>query len=105
VSNPKPPPSMPPSGREGTTGEITALTGLRGLAALAVTVFHYYADLDVGLTDPLHMAVRRGYLNVDLFFILSGLVMAMTYGAGFVAAPGFATWRGFMLRRASYRST
>jgi peptidoglycan/LPS O-acetylase OafA/YrhL len=72
---------------------------LRGLAALAVTVFHYYANLDTGLTDPLNMAVRRGYLNVDLFFILSGLVMAMTYGAGFLAAPGFATWRSFMLRR------
>ncbi|MBD0272011.1 MAG: acyltransferase [Acetobacteraceae bacterium] len=77
------------------------MTGLRGLAALGVTVFHYYADLDTGLTDPLHMAVRRGYLLVDLFFVLSGFVMAMTYGAGFLAAPGFATWRGFMLRRAA----
>ena len=101
MPDPSPPPSLPLPGRGTATGEVTALTGLRGVAALGVTVFHYYANLDTGLTDPLNTAVRRGYLLVDLFFVLSGLVMAMTYGAGFLAAPGFATWRGFMLRRAA----
>lgn len=99
TSRPGPPSRGPLPGHAPPDGEIAALTGLRGVAALGVTVFHYYANLDTGLTDPLNMAVRRGYLLVDLFFVLSGLVMAMTYGAGFLAAPGFATWRRFMLRR------
>jgi peptidoglycan/LPS O-acetylase OafA/YrhL len=98
-ARPDPAGALPPPGRGGATGEIAALTGLRGVAALGVTVFHYYTNLDAGLTDPLNVAVRRGYLLVDLFFVLSGLVMAMTYGAGFLAAPGFATWRRFVLRR------
>lgn len=97
VSQPFPSPALPPPPR----GEITALTGLRGVAALAVTTYHFYATLDPALTDPLNQAVRRGYLMVDLFFVLSGLVMAMTYAHGFMTAPGLAAWKDFMLRRAA----
>ncbi|WP_159992281.1 acyltransferase [Roseomonas sp. 18066] len=79
--------------------EIRALTGLRGLAALLVTLFHYYGNLDASLVDIGHVALRRLYLCVDLFFILSGYVMAMTYGARFGEGGWTAAWRGFLLRR------
>jgi peptidoglycan/LPS O-acetylase OafA/YrhL len=46
--------------------EISALTSLRGLAALTVLIFHVDTDF-------------RGYLTVDLFFILSGFVLTHVY--------------------------
>lgn len=55
-----------------TSGEIRPMTGVRGLAALAVTAHHFF--------DQPRRVVRpwqHGYLAVDLFFMLSGLVLAM----------------------------
>jgi peptidoglycan/LPS O-acetylase OafA/YrhL len=51
---------------------IPSLTGLRGIAALWVVLFH----LEKGTSFPL-LAV--GYLGVDIFFILSGFVLAYVY--------------------------
>jgi peptidoglycan/LPS O-acetylase OafA/YrhL len=66
--------------------EIRSLTGLRGLAALYVIVFHYIGE---GLPDtPRVTILQHGYLAVDLFFILSGFVMALNYKAMF--APGWS---------------
>src|SRR3984893_5338497 len=45
---------------------ISALTSLRGLAALTVLIFHVIPDF-------------RGYLAVDLFFLLSGFVLTHVY--------------------------
>ena len=47
--------------------EISALTSLRGVAALTVLIFHITPDF-------------RGYLAVDLFFLLSGFVLTHVYG-------------------------
>jgi peptidoglycan/LPS O-acetylase OafA/YrhL len=47
--------------------EISALTSLRGVAALTVLIFHVIPGF-------------RGYLAVDLFFLLSGFVLAHVYG-------------------------
>jgi peptidoglycan/LPS O-acetylase OafA/YrhL len=66
--------------------DITSLTGVRGVAALYVVV-HHYAGIDsfssAGATFLMH-----GYLAVDLFFVLSGFVMALTYQHMF--AQGFS---------------
>ena len=77
--------------------EIRALTGLRGIAALYVVFFH---------ANGLHafpMAVRpfvsHGYMAVDLFFILSGFVMAMTYGGLFENGFDFGNFKKFLLLR------
>jgi peptidoglycan/LPS O-acetylase OafA/YrhL len=54
-----------------------ALDSLRGIAALAVVLYH------VRWTHPLYGwgVIRNGYLAVDFFFVLSGFVIAYSYGA------------------------
>lgn len=70
---------------------LPTLTGLRFLAALWVVLYH--ADLFFwahplipasGMWWPLHTSVDEGYLGVNLFFLLSGFILATVYldGAG-----------------------
>ncbi len=60
---------------------LPALTGLRAVAAVWVVLFHYRDDLLalVPALAPLDTFMRAGYLGVDLFFPLSGFVLAYTY--------------------------
>jgi len=61
-----------------TSREIRSLTGIRGIAALVVVLYHIdIAHANVGLFQHV---LHHGYLSVDLFFVLSGFVMALTYG-------------------------
>lgn len=53
---------------------ITRLDGIRGAAALIVMLFHYFPAAPWGLFG-------HGYLAVDLFFMLSGFVIALNYDA------------------------
>lgn len=70
--------------------ENRALTGIRGVAALFVVVFHEAGDFQG--TNPAANMLRHGYNAVDLFFVLSGFVMAMTYGETLrLGSP----WRGY----------
>ena len=66
----------------GVTGRLPALDMLRGIAALMVAIFHFYTTslLPERLRLPVwaDAAFRGGYLGVDVFFVLSGLVIAMT---------------------------
>ncbi|HST85362.1 MAG TPA: acyltransferase [Kineosporiaceae bacterium] len=56
---------------------FTELDGLRGAAALLVVVFHLSSYIqDLGPPRPLTLLIRGGYLMVDLFFVLSGFVLA-----------------------------
>jgi peptidoglycan/LPS O-acetylase OafA/YrhL len=68
--------------------EYTALNGMRGVAAIAVMLFH-----GVALVGPIF---PRGYLAVDLFFVLSGFVIAHAYGdrlGSTLSLPDFALIR------------
>jgi len=60
---------------------LPALTGLRAVAAGWVVLFHYRDDLLALVPGmaPLDTFMRAGYLGVDLFFPLSGFVLAYTY--------------------------
>jgi peptidoglycan/LPS O-acetylase OafA/YrhL len=60
---------------------LPALTGLRALAAVWVVLFHYREDVLalVPALTPLDTFLGAGYLGVDLFFPLSGFVLAYTY--------------------------
>ncbi|WP_413732925.1 acyltransferase family protein [Sodalis sp. RH20] len=78
--------------------EIRSLTGLRGLAAVLVMFYHYnsYNLIPQGFA---YTFVRHGYLMVDLFFVLSGYVMAMTYGRMFQGHFSWVVFYTFLTRR------
>lgn len=70
---------MPPPGAD---GEIRALTGLRIVAALWVVAIHFQfvlGDVFGGYLDLVRPLILSGWIGVDLFFVLSGYVMAHTY--------------------------
>jgi len=59
---------------------IRPLTSLRFFAALWVVLFHYWPKLDVAGTPAL---VEKGYLGVELFFVLSGFILCHVYLSAF----------------------
>lgn len=70
--------------------EIRSLNTLRGLAALMVAVYHGPAMFGSKHWFP------HAYLAVDLFFVISGFIMAHVYGA---RVRGGLAFGGFMRRR------
>jgi peptidoglycan/LPS O-acetylase OafA/YrhL len=71
--------------RAGTAGQgrIEAVDYLRGIAALSVLGFHYFfSGVNSGkissleLPAPVMSVARYGYLGVELFFLISGFVVA-----------------------------
>lgn len=77
--------------------QLDALTGARGLAAWFVVLYHIRLALPDSVPHWLIAILAKGYLAVDLFFVLSGFVMWLTYGDkfqrdGLSAAPAFL-WR------------
>lgn len=77
--------------------DLKSLTGLRGLAACWVMCGHFLND--VPLPGLLRRTIDHGYLAVDLFMILSGLVLAMSYGPRFAAGPPAAQFARFLAHR------
>jgi peptidoglycan/LPS O-acetylase OafA/YrhL len=78
--------------------EIRSLTGLRGVAALIVVNYHFIQYLAVE-PSRVHALALRGYLAVDVFFVLSGFVLALTCGQMFASGCTAAAYRAFLLRR------
>ncbi len=77
--------------------EIKALTGLRGVAAIAVVIYHFANVARPPVNRP--SFAGSGYLAVDLFFILSGFVMAMSYGDRFRKDFSWPKYGEFLWRR------
>lgn len=59
--------------------EIKSLTGLRGIVALWVTFFH----LSHFKIDFIQTVVKKGYVAVDIFFVLSAFLLAISYADKF----------------------
>ena len=78
--------------------QLEALTGLRGLAAIFVVLYHIRSGQTNSLPDWLIALFSKGYLAVDLFFILSGFVMWTSYAAKF-SEQGLSSTRHFLWRR------
>jgi peptidoglycan/LPS O-acetylase OafA/YrhL len=79
---PSPHATRPGEGTAPRTGEVRTLTGLRVVAAAWVVLFHFhFTGLDGvrAAVDVLGPLVTAGALGVDLFFVLSGFVIAHTY--------------------------
>jgi peptidoglycan/LPS O-acetylase OafA/YrhL len=63
-------------------GEIKALTGLRIVASVWVVLFHFrpmVSDVSPDFRENLSPVLNSGAQGVDLFFILSGFVLAYNY--------------------------
>ena len=67
------PPAPASSGRPAwLTDYVPELDGLRGLAVLAVVLYHCETRLPY---PPIHRVVQWGWAGVNLFFVLSGLLI------------------------------
>lgn len=81
------------------SSHLPALTSLRGLAALWVVLYHYsvqcFPNLDA--TPHTHL-IHKGYLAVDMFFMLSGFVMTHVYHRAF-AESVTRHYRSFIVAR------
>ena len=62
-------PTSPPA-------DLRALTSLRFFAAAWVVLYTFWPDLDAGFVP---VAVTRGYLGVETFFVLSGFILSHVY--------------------------
>lgn len=76
---------------------VDSLTGVRGVAAMAVMLYHIpqqpaFAAFRMTLFD-------RAYLCVDLFFVLSGFVMAIGYRDMIAERPIVARYGAFLRQR------
>ncbi len=79
-------------------GEIRALTGLRGCAAILVMFYHFALSVPVD-TLPLQNLLHNLYLCVDLFFVLSGFVMAYSQAGSFETGYRARTHIAFLASR------
>lgn len=56
--------------------DLRALTTLRFVAAMWVVLYTFWKNLDVGFTPVI---ATKGYLGVELFFVLSGFILSHVY--------------------------
>lgn len=61
------------------TRELQSLTPLRGIAAVWVICFHYVMAYFAFRPEPFSSFFGKGYLAVDMFFMLSGFVLSHVY--------------------------
>lgn len=82
---------------EPRAARLDALTGLRGIAAWLVVLYHVRLSLTGIVPGEVVAALGKGYLAVDVFFVLSGFVIWFNYadaaGTGGWAATGRYLWR------------
>ena len=78
---------------------MPSLTALRGVAALWVVVYHYSVQCLPTLDLVPHTyLVHKGYLAVDMFFMLSGFVMTHVYHRAFSESVS-RNYRSFLFAR------
>lgn len=75
------------------SGHLYALDAIRGMAALMVVCLHEFQGFP-GLPHP-----YSGYLAVDLFFLLSGYVIASAYDRRLASGMSFSTFLRLRLIR------
>jgi peptidoglycan/LPS O-acetylase OafA/YrhL len=80
-----------------TSRYVPSLTGIRALAALLVLGLHTDQNLPAGVTAILPF-LARGYLGVDLFFVLSGFIITHVYLSS-LAEPTASAIRIFLWHR------
>jgi peptidoglycan/LPS O-acetylase OafA/YrhL len=61
--------------------KLNQLAGLRGICAWWVVLYHSLGLMNDSLPGSLKNVIEHGYLAVDLFFLLSGFVIFLSYHA------------------------
>jgi len=81
-------------------GRVAAIDGLRGVAALLVVFFNLHEAISRSTTSwlwsPVDWVARNGFLGVDIFFVISGYVIALSVSKG---SPTPSYFGRFILRR------
>ena len=94
-------PKIPSIGStHGVKIEFRTLTSLRGIAAMAVVIQHFTATAQDHARGSVPSLVGHGYLAVDLFFCLSGFIMAYSYADKFSQGDPYAL-KNFLINRAA----
>lgn len=70
------------------------LDAARGVAALAVFIYHLKTFVFPDVRGPEFLTLSSSYLAVDLFFLMSGIVLAKAYGEKLVS--GYMSFGKFM---------
>jgi peptidoglycan/LPS O-acetylase OafA/YrhL len=78
--------------------DIRALTGVRGVAAAVIVAYHFGDVQLYGGGSVAYYRIPHGYLPVDLFFMLSGYVIGLTYKEAF-SSGRLKNYATFMLKR------
>lgn len=86
--------------------EIKSLTGIRGIAAIWVVIFHYFSTHFLNLStnhggffNYTYNIVKNGYLAVDLFFLLSAIVLSLSYQKKFGNYVDFNEFKTYLFKR------
>ncbi len=80
--------------------QLNALTGLRGVAAWLVVTYHFREALAPFVPAAVLAVAAHGALAVDLFFVMSGFIIALNYSKEFQAEGMHAYGRFLLLRLA-----
>jgi peptidoglycan/LPS O-acetylase OafA/YrhL len=78
---------------------LSNLTPLRGIAAIWVNLFHYNIMGIVFVLSSQTKLIVKGYLMVDLFFIMSGFIICHVYQKSFLSDIKFKNFREFIVAR------
>lgn len=78
---------------------LSNLTPLRGLAALWVVVFHFQETMIRFVSTDNTKLVAKGYIMVDLFFIMSGFIIYHVYKESFQSGFSAKNFREFTVAR------
>lgn len=89
----------PDAGAPRKQAEIAQLTGIRGVAAAWVVLYHFQPQIFALAPElrPLSVVFGGGYLAVDLFFVLSGYIIAFQYLQAFPGGRG--DYGAFVVKR------
>jgi peptidoglycan/LPS O-acetylase OafA/YrhL len=74
------------SGEHMQAQELQSLTPLRGIAAIWVICFHYGVVYFAFHPEQFSWVFNKGYLAVDMFFMLSGFILSHVYWEVFASA-------------------
>jgi peptidoglycan/LPS O-acetylase OafA/YrhL len=78
---------------------LSNLTPLRGIAALWVVVFHFSEIIAKFVSTDRSLLLTKGYLMVDLFFIMSGFIICHVYQENFQSGFTGYNFRRFIVAR------